>query len=87
LQGFLECPADGHGFADGFHLRGERFVGLGEFLEGPAGDFNYAIVDGRLETGWGFLGDIVSNLVECISDGELGGDFCDGKAGGLGSQG
>jgi len=36
LQAFLERAADGHGFADAFHLRGERGVGLREFLEGKA---------------------------------------------------
>ncbi len=33
---FLERAPDGHGFADAFHLRGERGVGLREFLEGKA---------------------------------------------------
>jgi hypothetical protein len=36
LQAFLERASDGHGFADAFHLRGERGVGLREFLEGKA---------------------------------------------------
>jgi hypothetical protein len=33
---FLERAANGHRFADAFHLRGERGVGLREFLEGKA---------------------------------------------------
>ena len=36
LQAFLERAPDGHRFADAFHLRGERGVGLREFLEGKA---------------------------------------------------
>jgi hypothetical protein len=36
LQAFLERAANGHRFADAFHLRGERGVGLREFLEGKA---------------------------------------------------
>ena len=36
LQAFLERAPDGHRFAAAFHLRGERGVGLREFLEGKA---------------------------------------------------
>ena len=36
LQALLERASDGHRFADAFHLRGERGVGLREFLEGEA---------------------------------------------------
>ena len=36
LQAFLERAANGHRFADAFHLRGERGFGLREFLEGKA---------------------------------------------------
>ena len=36
LQAFLERAADGHRFADAFHLRGERGVGLQGFFENKA---------------------------------------------------
>jgi hypothetical protein len=36
LRAFFERAPDSHGFAEAFHLRGERGVGLREFLEGKA---------------------------------------------------
>jgi hypothetical protein len=87
LEGLLEGPADGHGFAHRLHRRGQDVVGLGEFLEGPAGDLDHAVVDGGLEGGVGLAGDVVFDLVEGVADGQLGGDLGDGEAGGLGGQG
>jgi len=49
LQAFLERAADGHGFADAFHLRGERGVGLREFLEGKARNLGDDVINARLE--------------------------------------
>ena len=86
LQRFLEGAADGHGFADGFHLRVERGVGLGKFLEGEARDFGDDVINGRLEARGGFAGDVVFDFVEQIADGEFGGDFGDGKTGGLATR-
>ena len=85
-QGFFEGAADGHHFADGFHLGAERGVGAGEFLEGPLGDFDDDVIDGRLEAGGRFEGDVVADLVEAVAHGELGGDLGDGEAGGLGGE-
>jgi len=36
LERLLEGATDGHGLAHRLHLRGQRLVRLGEFLEGPA---------------------------------------------------
>ncbi len=86
LQRFLERAAYGHGFADAFHLRVEGRIGLREFLEGEPGDFGDDVINGRLETGWSFAGDVVLDFVEQVTHGEFGGDFCDGEPGGLGGQ-
>ena len=51
LQAFPERAADGHRFADAFHLRGERGVGLREFLEGEARYLGDDLIDARLEAG------------------------------------
>ena len=83
---FLERAADGHRFAHAFHLRGERGIGLRKFLEGEARDLGDDVIDGRLEAGRGFARDVVPDFVEQIADGEFGGDFRDGKSGGLGRQ-
>ena len=83
LQALLEGAADRHGLADGFHLRGERFVGTGEFLEGETRDLGDDVVDGGLERGGRVARDVVFQLIERVADGELRGDLCDGEAGGL----
>ena len=49
LQAFLERAANGHRFAHAFHLRGERGVGLREFLEGEARNLGDDVINARLE--------------------------------------
>ena len=48
-RAFLERAPDGHRFADAFHLRGERGVGLRKFLEGEARDLGDHVIYARLE--------------------------------------
>ena len=86
LEGFFEGAADGHGLADGFHLRGERFVGTGEFLEGETRDLGDDVVDGGLERGGRVARDVVFQLIERVTDRELRSDLRDGEAGGLGRE-
>src|SRR5436190_2660635 len=86
LQAFLERAADGHRFADAFHLRGEGGVGLREFLEGKARNLGDDVINARLEARGRFARDVVLEFVEQVADGEFGGDFRDGKAGGLGRK-
>jgi hypothetical protein len=73
LQAFLERAADGHRFADAFHLRGERRVGLREFLEGEARNLGDDVINARLEARGGFARDVVFEFVEQVADGEFGG--------------
>jgi len=86
LEGLLEGAPDGHGLAHALHLRGEIGAGLGEFLEGEAGDLDDYVVDRRLEAGLGQARDVVGQLVQAVADGQLGGDLGDGEAGGLRGQ-
>ena len=86
LQAFLERAPDGHGFADAFHLRGERGVGLRKFLEGKARNLGDDVINARLEARGGVFADIVLEFVQQVADGEFGGDLRDGKAGGLGRE-
>ena len=86
LERLLEGAADGHHLAHRLHLGGQRLVGLGELLEGPARDLHHAVVDRRLERGRRLAGDVVADLVERVADGELGRDLGDGEAGGLGGE-
>ena len=87
VQGLLEVAADGHHFTHGLHLGGQTVVGAGELLEVEARHLGHHVVDGRLEGGRGATaGDVVHQLVQGVTDGELGGDLGDGEAGRLGGQ-
>ena len=59
LQAFLEGAPDGHRFADAFHLRGERGVGLRKFLESKARNLGDDAINARLEARGGFARDVV----------------------------
>ncbi len=85
-QRFLEGAADGHDFAYRLHLRAERVFRAGKLFKLPLGNFDDDVVDGGLEAGWCFARDVVGDFVERVADGQLGGDFGDGKAGGFGGQ-
>ena len=86
MQALLERPANGHRFAHAFHLRGERGVGLREFLERKPRHFGHDVINRRLEARGGFARDVVFDFVEQVADGEFGGDFRDGKSRGLGRE-
>ncbi len=86
LQALFEGAADGHGFAHGLHLRGERFVGTRELLEGEARDLGDDVVDGGLERGGGVARDVIFELVERVADGELRGDLRNREASGFGRE-
>ena len=85
-QGLFKGAADGHHLTDRFHLRAQRLVGAGKFLELPLGNLDHDIIDGWLEAGGRLARDVVGDFVERVADGELGGDFGDGKARGLGGE-
>ena len=77
LQRFLKRAADRHRFADAFHLRRQRRIGLREFFEREARDFDHAIIDRRLETGGRFARDVVWNFIQRVADREFGRDLRD----------
>ena len=87
MHGGFKGAVDDHYFAGGFHLGGGAAVAVGEFVERPAGDFDYAVVQGRLKGGFGASGDGVADFVQPAADGDFGGDAGDGVAGGLAGQG
>ena len=81
-----EVAAQRHCLTDGFHRGGQGGVGAGEFLEREPRRLDHDVVQGGFEAGRGFLGDVVDDLVEGVTDGQLGGDLGDREAGGLGCQ-
>src|SRR6266581_303915 len=72
LQAFLERAPNGYRFANTFHLRGERGVGLWEFLEGKARNLGDDVINARLEARGGFARDVVLEFVEPVAEGEFG---------------
>ncbi len=85
-QSLFESAADGHGFADRFHLRVENGFGTGEFFELPAWNFDDDVIDSGFETGGRGAGDVVLDFIETVAHGEFGGDFGNGEAGGFGCE-
>ena len=79
--------ANGHDLAGGLHLGTQGAAGGGELVEGQARDLQHAVVQRGFEAGGRLSGHGVGNLVQRIAQGDLGGHFCDGIAGGLGGQG
>ena len=78
-----EGAADGHHFANRFHVGGEAALGARELLEREPGHLRDHVVDRRLERGRGRLRDVVGDLLERVTHRELGGDLGDRKAGRL----
>src|SRR5579864_4997813 len=79
-QRFLEGAPDGHHFADGLHLRTQRVVSAGEFLELPFWNLHDNIVERRLETCGSLARNVVRNFVERVSDSEFRGNLRDGES-------
>ena len=83
LERFTEVPAESHHFADSLHLYTETLIRLGEFFKVPARHLDNYIIERRLETCRSFTRDVVSYLIERVSDGELSGDLRYRKTGRL----
>ena len=87
LHGLFEGAPDGHRFADTFHLRGQYGISLGKFFEGEARYLDHAIVDRRFETRGRLARDVIAQLVERVTHGELGRDLGDREPGSFGGEG
>ncbi len=86
LQRFFEGPANGHHFADRFHLRSESAVSAGKLFELPFGNFHHHVIDGRFKARGRFLRDVIGNFVQRHSHGQARRDFRDRKASGFAGQ-
>ena len=84
LQRFLECAADRHHLAHGFHLRGQPRVSGREFLEREARNLGDDVIDAGLERRGGeAAGDFVLQFIQRVADRELGCDLGDRETSGL----
>ena len=77
LERFGEGSSNRHCFADRLHLGKEHAGCAGELLERPARQLGDDVVDRRLETGRGLLGDVVRNFIEGVANGQTRRDLCD----------
>ena len=82
----LERAPDRHRLSHRLHLRRQRAIGLRELLEVPPRNLRHDVVDRRLERRGREPRDVVGNLVEVISERELGGDLRDREPCGLRRQ-
>ena len=82
-KALLQCAAYAHDFAGRLHLRGERVIGLREFVKGKARHLGDDVVECRLKGGR-CIGQ--RNFVESHADPDFGGDAGDGVAARLGRQ-
>ena len=71
LEGFFEAAANSHNFAHGTHLWTNMAVGILEFLQVPAGDFNGYVVEGWFEAGGCDFGDFVDEFRQGVAEGEF----------------
>ena len=85
-EGFAEGTANSHGLTHAFHGGGEDRLRPGEFFKSEAGDLGHDVVEGGLEAGGGFPGNVVFQFIQGVSNGEFGRDFGDGESGGLGGK-
>ncbi len=86
-KGLCEGPADAHRLSDRLHLRAERRIGARELLEREARELDDDVVERRLEARGSGLREVVRDLVERVTDRELGRDLRDRVARGLRRKG
>ena len=82
-QRAFKVRADGHDLARGLHLCTEAAGRADELVERPLGEFHDDVVQRRLKAGAGLAGDVVLDLIERVSEGDLRRDLCDRVAGRL----
>ena len=87
VQRFQGGTSERKGFADTAHLRAERAVGKGKFLQFEAGHLDGAVVQSWLIAACGLAGDFIQDLVQRVADGKLGGATGNREAGRLACQG
>ena len=89
-QCFLQTLGEGspnrHRLADAAHLRAEGVAGSIEFLESPTRNLRHHVVDRWFEARRSLLGDVVGNLIEGVTNGQLCGDLGDRESGCLRCQ-
>ena len=71
----MEAAANGHCLAHGFHRRGQFRLRAGEFLKSKAWNLGDNIIDAWLKAGRGDTGDVIVQLIQCVTYGQFRRDF------------
>ena len=74
-QRVFEVRADGHDFAGRLHLRADVLVGVDEFIERPAREFEHHVVERRLGAGVSLPGHAVDDFVQRVPQRDAGRDL------------
>ena len=83
LQSLSEVTAQSHSLANTLHGGGQSRVSSRELLKREARNLHDHVVEGRLEGRRGLLGDIVRNLIQGVTQGQLGRNLRNREAGSL----
>ena len=87
LVAFFKRPTDGHSFPYALHGGIQKIIGVRKLFESEPGNLSDYVVNGRLKSRFGIAGNVVKKFIERVTHRQLGGDFSNGKARGLGGQG
>ena len=85
-QGALKVIADTHNLAGSFHLCGQGTFGTDKFIKGQTRDLDNTVVQHRLKAGIGLAGDGIRDLIQSVTQSDLGCHLGDGITGSLGSK-
>ena len=85
-QRVFKVRANGHDFARRLHLRADVLVGIDEFVERPAREFEHHIVKRRLGAGVGLSRHAVDDFIQRIAQRNAGRDLGDRVTRRLGGQ-
>ena len=77
-QGSFKATFNSHNFAGSFHLSTQSTVSSYEFIERPAREFEYDIVNGRFEASFGGFGYSIFDFVQGVTNSNFAGYFSDG---------
>ena len=80
-QGSFKAAFNCHNFAGSFHLGTQSAVSGYEFIERPAREFEYDIVNGRFEASFGSFGYSIFDFVQGVTNSNFTGYFRNGITG------
>ena len=71
LERCFKSAIDRHHFPCGFHLCAQQTVAAGEFIERPARDLYYNVIERRFKSCHRFTGDGIGNFVQPFTHGDF----------------